>query len=173
MENRIKEQPWGLFADRTSSSPTPANPLRLYFSAFACVMVERLRRVGWGDGVGAGAGLDLAGQTAEDRDSGPGHHAQDMVVVFRELPVCGVVADGPGPSASSFAWLLTPTRCWEDARLGVCRTDSALESGLVGESTLRGAGWKSNISRDCWVLAFVIPVEPHRRLLNTYGEKIH
>ena len=45
MENRIKEQQMGLFADRTSSSRMQANQLRLYFSAFAYVMVQTLRRV--------------------------------------------------------------------------------------------------------------------------------
>ena len=46
MENRIKEQQMGLFADRTSSSRMQAHQLRLYFSAFAYVMVQTLRRVG-------------------------------------------------------------------------------------------------------------------------------
>ncbi|MCY4354722.1 MAG: transposase [Truepera sp.] len=36
----------GLFADRTSSSRMQANQLRLYFSAFAYLMVQTLRRVG-------------------------------------------------------------------------------------------------------------------------------
>ena len=46
MENRIKEQQLGLFADRTSSALIQANQLRLYFSAFAYLMVHTLRRVG-------------------------------------------------------------------------------------------------------------------------------
>ena len=46
MENRIKEQQLGLFADRTSTRKLAANQLRLYFSAFAYVMMETLRRVG-------------------------------------------------------------------------------------------------------------------------------
>ena len=46
MENRIKEQQLGLFADRTSSSRMQANQLRLYFAAFAYGMMETLRRVG-------------------------------------------------------------------------------------------------------------------------------
>ena len=45
-EEEEKEQQMGLFADRTSSSQMQANQLRLYFSAFAYVMVETLRRVG-------------------------------------------------------------------------------------------------------------------------------
>ena len=35
MENRIKEQQLGLFADRTSSATLRANQLRLYFSSAA------------------------------------------------------------------------------------------------------------------------------------------
>ena len=46
MENRIKEQQLGLFADRTSTRKLAANQLRLSFSAFAYVMMETLRRVG-------------------------------------------------------------------------------------------------------------------------------
>ena len=36
----------GLFADRTSTRKLAGNQLRLYFSAFAYVMMETLRRVG-------------------------------------------------------------------------------------------------------------------------------
>jgi len=46
MENRIKEQQLGLFADRTSCNPMRANQLRLYFSSIAYVMLNELRRVG-------------------------------------------------------------------------------------------------------------------------------
>ena len=46
MENRIKEQQMGLFADRTSTRKLAANQLRLYLSAFAYLMMETLRRVG-------------------------------------------------------------------------------------------------------------------------------
>jgi hypothetical protein len=46
MENRIKEQQLGLFADRTSTSWMRSNQLRLYFSSFAYVMVQTLRRLG-------------------------------------------------------------------------------------------------------------------------------
>ena len=46
MENRIKEQQLGLFADRTSTRKLAANQLRLYFSAFGYLMLETLRRVG-------------------------------------------------------------------------------------------------------------------------------
>ena len=46
MENRIKEQQLGLFADRTSSATMRANQLRLYFSSFAYVLMHGLRRVG-------------------------------------------------------------------------------------------------------------------------------
>lgn len=46
MENRIKEQQMGLFADRTSTGLMRANQLRLYFSSFAYVLMHGLRRLG-------------------------------------------------------------------------------------------------------------------------------
>ena len=46
MENRIKEQQLGLFADRTSTHEMRSNQLRLYFSSFAYVLMHTLRRVG-------------------------------------------------------------------------------------------------------------------------------
>ncbi|HXL54018.1 MAG TPA: IS1380 family transposase [Gemmatimonadales bacterium] len=49
MENRIKEQQLGLFADRTSTATMRANQLRLWFSSVAYVLVESLRRVGLAD----------------------------------------------------------------------------------------------------------------------------
>jgi Transposase DDE domain group 1 len=45
MENRIKEQQLGLFADRTSTATMQANQLRLYFSSFACILMQALRRL--------------------------------------------------------------------------------------------------------------------------------
>ena len=91
MENRIKEQQMGLFADRTSTRKLAANQLQLYFSVFAYLMMETLRRVGMaGDEMGAGAELDPAGEITEDRSSGPGHDAQGLAVVFRDLPPCAL-----------------------------------------------------------------------------------
>jgi hypothetical protein len=46
MENRIKEQQLGLFADRTSTATMRANQLRLWFSSVAYVLVETVRRIG-------------------------------------------------------------------------------------------------------------------------------
>lgn len=46
MENRIKEQQLGLFADRTSSATMRANQLRLYFASFAYLLMHGLRRLG-------------------------------------------------------------------------------------------------------------------------------
>ena len=46
MENRIKEQPLGLFSDRTSCHLFRANQLRVWFSALAYVLIEMLRRCG-------------------------------------------------------------------------------------------------------------------------------
>jgi hypothetical protein len=44
MENRIKEQQLGLFADRTSSHDFVANQFRLLLSSMAYVLIETLRR---------------------------------------------------------------------------------------------------------------------------------
>jgi hypothetical protein len=46
MENRIKEQQLALFADRTSTHEMRSNQLRLYFSTFAYVLLQTLRRLG-------------------------------------------------------------------------------------------------------------------------------
>ena len=46
MENRIKEQQLDLFADRTSTHQMRSNQLRLYFSSFAYVLLQALRRIG-------------------------------------------------------------------------------------------------------------------------------
>jgi len=46
MENRIKEQQLGLFADRTSAATLRANQLRLYWALFAAALLEVLRQVG-------------------------------------------------------------------------------------------------------------------------------
>jgi len=45
-ENRITEQQLALFADRTSTHEMRSNPLRLYFSSFAYVLMQALRRLG-------------------------------------------------------------------------------------------------------------------------------
>ena len=45
-ENRIKEQPLGLFSDRTSCSDWWANPFRLLLSSCAYVLLETVRRLG-------------------------------------------------------------------------------------------------------------------------------
>jgi hypothetical protein len=49
MENRIKEQQLGLFADRTSSATMRANQLRLWFAALAYLLVNHLRHTGLRD----------------------------------------------------------------------------------------------------------------------------
>jgi len=45
MENRIKEQQRGLFADRTSTATMRGNQLRLYFSSIAYILMHDLRRL--------------------------------------------------------------------------------------------------------------------------------
>ncbi len=46
MENRIKQQQLGLFADRTSTAYLRSNQLRLYLSSFAYCLLQALRRLG-------------------------------------------------------------------------------------------------------------------------------
>ena len=46
MENRIKEQQMGLFADRTSTAQFRSNQIRLYFSSIGYCVLEALRRLG-------------------------------------------------------------------------------------------------------------------------------
>src|SRR2546425_12763349 len=46
MENRIKEQQLGLFADRTSTAYLRSNQIRLYCSSFAYLLMQALRRLG-------------------------------------------------------------------------------------------------------------------------------
>jgi hypothetical protein len=58
MENRIKEQQLGLFADRTSTHEMRSNQLRLYFSSIAYVLMNELRRLGLHDGPLAEAQVD-------------------------------------------------------------------------------------------------------------------
>jgi hypothetical protein len=45
MENRIKEQQLGLFADRTSTATLRGNQLRLYLSSIAYILMHGLRRL--------------------------------------------------------------------------------------------------------------------------------
>jgi len=46
MENRIKEQQLGLFADRTSAHEWWANQFRLSLSGLAYMLLEAIRRIG-------------------------------------------------------------------------------------------------------------------------------
>ena len=46
MENRIKEQQLGLFADRTSTAMLRSNQIRLYFSSIAYCLLQALRELG-------------------------------------------------------------------------------------------------------------------------------
>jgi len=46
MENRIKEQQLGMFADRTSTATMRANQLRLWIASLAYTLAHELRRVG-------------------------------------------------------------------------------------------------------------------------------
>ena len=93
MENRIKEQQLGLFADRTSTATLRTNPLRLYFASFACVLMHGLRRLG------QGPVHHDSGEGTEDRGAREGQCAQGLVVVLRSLPPCTDLSADLGPSA--------------------------------------------------------------------------
>ena len=162
----------GLFADRTSTRKLAGNQLRLYFSAFAYVMMETLRRVGLaGTKLAREQSWTLRVRLLKIGGTGPDHDAQGLAVVFRELPPCGVVADGSGASASPSASLLARTSPMEDALLGVRGTDSALESALGGEThaSLMSAGGRSNAPGHRPISAFVSAFESARGLSNSYG----
>ena len=79
MENRIKEQQLGLFADRTSTALLRSNQIRLYFSSIGYCVLETLRRLGaGGDEDGAGAMPDDPAAAAQDRSADPDHGAQGV-----------------------------------------------------------------------------------------------
>ena len=108
-----------------------------------------------GDEAGAGAELDPAGEIAEDRGTGPDHQPQGLVVLFRELSVCGAVEDGSDASASPPASLLATDgkNSLDDGDLGVPRMDCAPEWAPGRESSLRSAGWASKGSGEALHLA--------------------
>jgi hypothetical protein len=71
MENRIKEQQLGLFADRTSCHDFVANQFRLLLSSFAYVLIEHLQTRGIGEyAAGPCPGEHHPHQIAEDRSAG-------------------------------------------------------------------------------------------------------
>ncbi len=107
------------------------------------------------DEAGAGAELDAAGEIAEDRGTGPDHQPQGLVVLFRELSVCGAVEDGSDASASPPASLLATDgkNSLDDGDLGVPRMDCAPEWAPGRESSLRSAGWASKGSGEALHLA--------------------
>src|SRR5262245_42336103 len=106
MENRIKEQQLGLFADRTSAETMRANQLRLYFSSFAYMLMHALRRLGL-------KGTDLAkAQCSTIRLKLLKIGAQIQLTVRR----IWIRRAGGYPSAEIFSFVLTnlqrlPLRC--------------------------------------------------------------
>ena len=118
MENRIKEQQLWLFADRTSAATMRANQLRLYFSAFAGILMTILRRAGLkGTALAAGAlrYYPLAADQARWAYQGIGAQGADLVLVgisaagiclHRRLPhcvppPCGVPRRAPHPDSAA------------------------------------------------------------------------
>ena len=86
MENRIKEQQLGLFADRTSCHRWWANQFRLLLSSCAYVLLEAIRRLGL-------AGTELAraqvanhpAQAAENRHGDFAQHPAHPPALFQRL----------------------------------------------------------------------------------------
>ena len=81
MENRIKEQQLGLFADRTSTATMRANQLRLYFSSLAYVLMYGLRRLGLeGTQMAHAQSTTIPPEVIENRRP-PAHHGTQGVAV--------------------------------------------------------------------------------------------
>ena len=91
MENRIKEQQLGLFADRTSAAEFRSNQVRLYFSSIGYCVLEALRRRIGGDEDGAGAMHDDTAAVAQDRGADPDHGAQGVDFAGDGIPLGGRV----------------------------------------------------------------------------------
>jgi hypothetical protein len=130
MENRIKEQQLGLFADRTSTATMRANQLRLYFSSFAYVLMHGLRRLGLKGTQHARKSTvhDDPAEAAEDRCPDPRHGAQGLALVLRSVSLRQRLRADPGersPLSGLGTATLTPAPPpSHDAALpgGVCRT---------------------------------------------------
>ena len=129
VENRIKEQQMGLFADRTSTRKLAGNQLRLYGNlGFAMVMMETLRRVGLEGRSWARAQSWTPGEIAEDRGYQRTKTPRSGCRFPRATPG-GVVADGfwtegkPIPAVSENQPVKTP---WWITCLGLCPGDWAL-----------------------------------------------
>jgi hypothetical protein len=90
MENRIKEQQLGLFADRTSCHHWRANPFRLLLAALGYILLESLRRLGL-------AGTELA-------------RAQCITLRVKLLKIGGVVLR----NTRRFRFLLPDAYPWQD-----------------------------------------------------------
>ena len=100
MENRIKEQQLGLFADRTSSASMRANQLRLYFASFAYVLMQGPATAGTGRyRLGQGAMHHDPVAMAEACCTCTDHRAQGLAVVLRVLPPCRGLRANPGAPA--------------------------------------------------------------------------
>ena len=116
MENRIKEQQLALFADRTSTHEMHANQLRLYFSSFAYVLMQTLRRLALqGTALARAAMRHDPPETAQGGRTGTYQRAQGLVGVCRELSVCGIVPAGPDPAPGDSTTLLARQACRESA----------------------------------------------------------
>ena len=100
MENRIKEQQLWLFADRTSAATMRANQVRLYFSAFAGILLTILRRAGLQGTVLANARFDtIRSRLIKARWAHHGVGAQGADLVLVGIFVAEAVCTGARRSA--------------------------------------------------------------------------
>ena len=107
MENRIKEQQLGLFADRTSTSWLRSNQLRLYFSSFAYVLVHALRRLGLeGTELGSSSMRYDSTQIVQGRSPSPSQRAQGVDLIFPELSLSQPIPTGLCPTSKNSLTLL-------------------------------------------------------------------
>ncbi len=88
MENRIKEQQLGLFADRTSTATMRANQLRLYFSSVAYMLMQALRRLGLQGTEFARAQCTTIRLKLLNRSADPRHRPPDLDSDGRRVSLC-------------------------------------------------------------------------------------
>ena len=119
MENRIKEQQLGLFADRTSTATMRANQLRLYLSSVAYMLMQALRRPRLaGYRIRAGAVHHDSPEAAQDRSPDPCHGASSLDSDGWRLPLrYGVRSDLREPSTNPSALLITSSQTSQPSRL--------------------------------------------------------
>jgi hypothetical protein len=138
MENRIKEQLM-LFADRTSTAWMRRNPIRLYFSSIAYLLLEALRRRGLKGTEWAQAQATTIRSKVLQRSADAGDGAEGVGRAGGRLPLPGSLGEHLGTAAAGARAGLNSRHdegpgCRRYSQAGVCRISSrsALFSGGGG-----------------------------------------